>query len=124
MKKVLIIGMNPHTIDFTNPEIPQGLTAEKIEQGANATVEKLNSMDYDAELFLIDTGATDLSNLENHLKEKSFDGIVIGNGIRGITANFILFEQIVNVVHTHAPKSKIIFNTTPTNTDEAVKRWL
>uniref|UniRef100_UPI002152A36B hypothetical protein n=1 Tax=Parapedobacter tibetensis TaxID=2972951 RepID=UPI002152A36B len=124
MKKVLIIGMDPHTIDFANPEIPQGLTIEKIEQGANATVEKLNSMGYDAELFLIETGATDLSNLENHLNEKSFDGIVIGNGIRGIAANFILFEQIINAVHAHAPKSKIIFNTLPTDTDEAVKRWL
>uniref|UniRef100_UPI00214D9931 hypothetical protein n=1 Tax=Parapedobacter tibetensis TaxID=2972951 RepID=UPI00214D9931 len=124
MKKVLIIGMDPHTIDFTSPEIPQGLTIEKIEQGANATVEKLNSMGYDAELFLIETGATDLSNLENHLNEKSFDGIVIGNGIRGIAANFILFEQIINAVHAHAPKSKIIFNTLPTDTDEAVKRWL
>jgi len=35
-----------------------------------------------------------------------------------------LFEQIINVVHTNAPKSIIIFNTLPTNTDEAVKRWL
>lgn len=124
MKKVLIIGVDPHTIDFTNPEIPQGLTIEKIEEGANATVEKLYSMGYDAELFLIETGATNLSNLEDHLYDKSFDGIVIGNGIRGIAANFILFEQIINVVHIHAPKSKIIFNSLPTNTDEAVKRWL
>lgn len=124
MEKILIIGMDPHTIDFTNPEIPQGLTIEKIEKGANATLEKLNSMGYDAELFLIETGATDLSNLEKHLTEKNFDGIVIGNGIRSITANFILFEQIINVVHTNAPQSKIIFNTLPTNTDEAVKRWL
>lgn len=124
MKNILIIGMDPHTIDFTNPEIPKGLTVEKIEKGSNATLEKLHSMGYGAELFLIETGATDLSNLEKQLDEKTYDGIVIGNGIRSITSNFILFEQIVNAVHTDAPKSKIIFNTLPTNTDEAVKRWL
>lgn len=124
MKKVLIIGMDPHTIDFSNPEIPQGLTVEKIEQGAKATVEKLNTMGYDANLFLIETGTSDLSRLENHFNQKSYDGIVIGNGIRSIQTNFILFEQIVNVVHTHAPKAKIIFNSLPTDTDEAVKRWL
>jgi len=124
MKKVLIIGMDPHTIDFTNPEIPQGLTIEKIEKGANATLEKLNSMGYDAELFLIKTGDNDLGDLTEHLHHGSFDGVVIGNGIRGLKTNFILFEKIINVVHTHAPKSKIIFNSLPTDTDEAVKRWL
>ncbi|SHF09536.1 hypothetical protein SAMN05443144_105164 [Fodinibius roseus] len=124
MKNVLIIGMDPHTIDFTNPEIPEGLTAEKIERGTQTTLEKLHSLGYEAELFLIETGATDLNNLEEHLSKKNFDGIVIGNGIRSIATNFILFEQIVNTVHANAPTSKIIFNTLPTNTDEAVKRWL
>jgi hypothetical protein len=124
MKKVLIIGMNPHTIDFTNPEVPKGLTAEVIERGTKATLEKLNAMGYETEVFLIDTGTTDLSNLAKRLKEKNYAGVVIGNGIRSQTSNFILFEQIVNVVHTNAPGSKIIFNTLPTNTDEAVKRWI
>lgn len=124
MKKILIIGMDPHTIDFTNPEIPQGLTIEIIEKGAKATLEKLYSIGYSAEHFLIETGATGLSNLAKQLNEENYDGIVIGNGIRSITSNFILFEQIINVVHTNAPKSKIIFNTLPSNTDEAVKRWL
>jgi hypothetical protein len=39
-------------------------------------------------------------------------------------ANFILFEKLVNVVHADAPNAKIIFNTLPNDTDEAVKRWL
>jgi hypothetical protein len=124
MKTVLIIGINPATIDFTNPELPKGLTKEMVEQGTKATLEKLNSMGYQAEAFLIDTGTTDLSSLANQLKNKNYSGVVIGNGIRGQVSNFILFEKIVNVVHENAPASKIIFNTLPTNTDEAVKRWL
>jgi len=124
MKKILIIGMDPHTIDFTNPELPPGLTVEAIEQGTNATLEKLISIGYDAELFLIETGTTDLSKLAKQLSEKNYDGVVVGNGIRGLKANFILFEQIINVVHASAPKSKIIFNSLPTDTDWAVKRWL
>lgn len=124
MKTILIIGINPGTIDFTNPELPKGLTKEMVEQGTKATLDKLISMGYEAEAFLIDTGSTDLSNLANQLKNKNYSGVVIGNGIRGQASNFILFEQVVNVVHENAPKSKIIFNTLPTNTDEAVKRWL
>jgi len=124
MKTILIIGINPYTIDFTNPDLPKGLTSEIVERGTKATLEKLTSMGYEAELFLIDTGASDLSKLAKHLKGKSYSGIVIGNGIRSQTSNFILFEQIINEVHANAPESKIIFNTLPTNTDEAVKRWL
>ena len=94
MKKVLVIGISPRTIDFTNPEIPQGLSVEKIEKGTEATLEQLRSLGYDAELFLVETGATDLSNLTKQLNNKNYDGVVIGNGIRSIKVNFILFEQL------------------------------
>lgn len=124
MKTVLIIGMDPWTIDFTSPEIPAGLTPEKIELGTNATLEQLRAIGYDAETYLIKTGASDLSELATQLQETNYDGVVIGNGIRGLPSNFILFEKLVNLVHTNAPESKIIFNSLPTNTDEAVKRWL
>lgn len=124
MKTVLIIGMNPRAIDYTNPELPKGLTVEMIEQGTKATLEKLTSAGYDAGLFLIETDAINLDVLGKLLKEKDYDGVVIGNGIRGIKAHFVMFEQIINVVHANAPKSKIIFNNLPTDTDEAVKRWL
>ena len=124
MKRILIIGIDPHTIDFTNSEIPKGLTVEKIENGTKATIATLQDGGYKAEIFLIKTGNDDLSDLENHLRHNKFDGIVIGNGIRGLKANFILFEKIVNVVHTSALESIIIFNSLPTDTLESVKRWL
>jgi hypothetical protein len=124
MKKILIIGMNPKTIDFTNPELPKGLTIDIIEKGTKATLERLFSIGYDAQLFLIDTGETDLNNLAKQLKENNYDGVVVGNGIRGIKSNFILFEQIINVVHSNSSNSKIIFNSLPTDTEEAIKRWL
>lgn len=123
MKKILIIGINPQTIDFSNPEIAPGLTAEKVELGTKATIDNLVTMGYAAESFFLDTGASDYSQLIKKISSVQYDGIVIGNGIRGLASNFIMFEQIVNVVHEHAPKSKILFNSLPTNTDEAVKRW-
>jgi len=124
MKQVLIIGMNPKTIDFSNRELPPGLTVEIIEKGTNETIEKVEALGFNAELFLIDTGATDLGNLAAQLGKNNYDGVVVGNGIRTIKSNFFLFEKIINVVHTNAPKSKIIFNTLPTDTDEAIRRWL
>lgn len=124
MKKVLIIGVDPKTIDFSNPELPPGLTAEKIEKGTDASLERIRSEGYDAELFLVATGASDLRDLGERLQGNSYDGVVIGNGIRSIQGNFILFERLVNEIHAGAPSAKIIFNTSPTDTDEAIKRWL
>ena len=96
MKTVLIIGMNPRTIDYSSPELPKGLTAEQVEQGMRATLDNLDSMGFRAELFLIDTGADPSSGLVHHLAERRYDGIVIGNGIRSIQSNFLLFEKLVN----------------------------
>jgi hypothetical protein len=36
----------------------------------------------------------------------------------------LLFEKIVNLVHSLAPDAKICFNTTPADTAEAVQRWI
>jgi hypothetical protein len=36
MKQILIVGMNPHTIDFSQPGFLTGLTAEKVEMGLKA----------------------------------------------------------------------------------------
>jgi hypothetical protein len=49
---------------------------------------------------------------------------MIGAGIRTIPSNFILFEKLINVVHEHAPQAKLCFNTKPSDTADAVQRWL
>jgi hypothetical protein len=124
MKTILIIGMDPHTIDFTNPELPKGLTVEMVEQGTRATLDKLYTIGFEAEVFLINTGSTNMHDLENQLKNKKYSGVLIGNGVRSVSSNFIVFEQVINTVHKCAPDSRIIFNTLPTDTAEAVRRWL
>ena len=95
------------------PELAKGVIKQMVEQGKKAILEKLISIGFDAGIFVTDTGDTDLSKLAKQLNENRYDGIVIGNGIRSQASNFILFEQIINVVHANAPASKIIFNTLP-----------
>lgn len=124
MKRILIIGIDPKTIDFTSPDLVPGLTIEKVEMGLKTELEKLNGLGFKAEVFLFDLKETDVSKLITHLKEEKYDGIAIGAGIRVPRDTFILFEKIINAVHENAQGSKILFNTLPTNTAEAVQRWL
>jgi precorrin-6B methylase 2 len=58
------------------------------------------------------------------LKEKTFDCVLIGAGIRTIPPLFLLFEKLVNVVHEGAPQAKICFNTVPADTAVSVQRWV
>jgi hypothetical protein len=123
MKRVLIVGMNPHTIDFSKPGYLPGLTAEKVLTGLNAERENLEKEGFDSDMYLIDDGVLELSGLANQLKKNSFDGIMLGAGVRLPPSNFILFEKLVNTVHNNAPDSKTIFNTNPHDTADSVKRW-
>jgi len=62
--------------------------------------------------------------ISQKLSEKQFDCIVIGAGVRELPEYFLLFEKIINLVHQNAPASKICFNSKPTDTIEAIKRWI
>ena len=38
--------------------------------------------------------------------------------------HFLVFEQLVNTVHEHAPQARMAFNTGPTDSDAAVQRLI
>ncbi|MFJ3659684.1 hypothetical protein ACIPPM_04365 [Streptomyces sp. NPDC090119] len=50
--------------------------------------------------------------------------LVVGGGIRKTEQLLPLFEQIVNVVHRHAPRAALAFNTSGGDSVEAALRWL
>lgn len=124
MKRILIVGMNPNTVDFSKPGFEPGLTAEKVLLGIKTEREKLTELGYESELYFIDTGVSDSTDFVEILKSSKFDGVLIGAGVRISPVNFILFEKLVNTIHENAPGSKIIFNATPNDIVESVQRWL
>ena len=124
MKRILIVGMNPNTVDFSKPGFEPGLTAEKVLLGIKIEREKLTELGYESDLYFIDTGVSDLTDFVGKLKSSKFDGVLIGAGVRISPVNFILFEKLVNTIHENAPGSKIIFNATPNDIVESVQRWL
>jgi hypothetical protein len=121
---VLIVGLEPSLIDFSDPTYGgSGLTAAAVLAGLEADEAHLNALGYDAELCLIDFGETAEAVLREQLAKKSFNGILIGAGVRLIASNTFLFEKLVNLVHVAAPQAKFCFNTKPADTAAAVQRW-
>src|SRR5271156_809557 len=107
---VLIVGLEPSLIDFTDPTYgASGLDAAAVRAGLEADAAYLNELGYDAELCLTDFGETAGTVLDERLKKKSFDCILIGAGVRLIARNTPLFEKLVNVAHVDAPRAKLCF---------------
>lgn len=120
MKKVLMVGWHPTVVDYS--KYP-GLTAEKLEGALRADEKKLNDQGYDASIGFIFNGDTATDQLTKTLKENNFDVVMIGAGVRKDDDHFLIFEKLVNIVHEHAPNTRIAFNTGPMDSDAAIQRW-
>ena len=124
-KALLIVGIDPVLIDFSSPDFASyNLTADRVLSALQADGERLRSLGYETDLCLTDFGDTAARVLEDQLRAKSYDCVLIGAGVRAIPANLLLFEKLINVVHAIAPRAKICFNTNPSDTAEAVMRWV
>lgn len=124
---VLVIGLEPTLIDFSHPDYAStglGLDATKVLAGLKSSEDELTRRGYSVQMCLTDFGETAEAVVRGQLKQKQFDSVLIGAGVRTIPSNFLLFEKLVNVVLEHAPHATICFNTKPSDTAEAVRRWL
>lgn len=120
MKRVLMIGLRPDVVDFSNfPE----LTEEKLAAGLAAQERVLCELGFAARWCLTDRGETAEAVVRAALSAEPQDVVLIGAGVRMVPAHFALFERLINVVHECAPTAKICFNTRPDDTREAVLRW-
>ncbi len=123
-KNVLVIGLDPTLIDFSQPGYAPGMNTAKVLAGLKSSEDELTRMGYSVQMCLTDFGETAEAVVQSVLKQKRFDCILIGAGVRSNPSNFILFEKLINVVHEHAPQAKLCFNTVPSDTAAAVKRWI
>ena len=120
-KTVLAIGLDPAFADFG--AFPQ-LTPELILNYIEAQIAQLRALGFDAHSCLIDLGETAEAVTTTALKSKRYDCVVIGAGLREPPPRLLLFEKIINLVHTLAPAARICFNTNPADPAEAVQRWI
>ena len=123
-KSVLVVGLDPTLIDFSQPGYPPGMSIAKVLAGMKSSEDELTRLRYDVQTCLTDFGDTAVAVVQTQLKRKRFDCVLIGAGVRTNPSHLMLFEQLINVVHEHAPQAKLCFNQLPSDIAEAVKRWL
>jgi hypothetical protein len=121
-KKVLMLGLDPKLVDYAH--LPVKLDEATLRTALAADEKRLGDLGYDAKWLLLDRGATAEMVVSAALKEKTFDCVLIGAGIRTVPPLFLLFEKLVNLLHEGAPHAKICFNTVPDDTAVSVQRWV
>jgi hypothetical protein len=123
-KSVLLIGLDPTLIDFSQPGYPPGMNATKVFAGLKSCEDELTGLGYSVQMCFTDFGDTAESVVQRQLGRNRFDCVLIGAGVRAVPSHFLLFEKLINVVHEHAPQARLCFNTVPSDTAAAVQRWV
>ena len=122
--RVLFVGEDPKKVDFSDPSLPKGLNADKIQAGIDLAAAKFKERGWTGDLCMISPDNSGLAMLEKQLASATYDCVVIGGGLRVPPKGLMLFEKVVNAIHKGAPSAAIAFNTEPEDTAAAAGRWL
>jgi hypothetical protein len=124
MTRILFVGQKPETVDFSDPSLPPGFDATKINAGIAVAVAKIKERGWQGDTCMITPDATGSAMLKRALEAVSYDCVVIGGGLRIPPKGLALFENVVNIIHKAAPNAAIAFNTRPEDTADAAARQL
>lgn len=123
MPRVLLIGLKPEAVDFSDPDLPPGMTARKIAGGIETALADMRGRGWQAELCPILPDESADATIAASLA-RGWDCVVIGGGIRLPAKGLRLFERVVNAVVKGALGTPIAFNTRPDDSADAAARWL
>ena len=124
MTRILFVGQKPETVDFSDPSLPPGFDADKINAGIAIAVEKIEERGWRGDTCMITPDDAGSAVLEEQLQGAAYDCVVIGGGLRIPPKSLALFETVVNIIHKAAPEAAIAFNTRPEDTADAAARLL
>jgi len=124
MTRVLLVGLDPETVDFSDPALPPGMTAEKIRAGIAVAQRQFAERGWEGDIGMIRPDETAGPAVERLLTSKSYDCVVIGAGVRLPPRNLALLEVVINAIRKAAPGAAIAFNTRPDDSADAAARWV
>jgi hypothetical protein len=108
-------------LPLDHPSIPIEIRKEASVQ-LPLLIDRMQAEGYGYELvFASPEGG--LENFKSQLGARGPDGVVIGGGVVGNPQMRFFMEQIIDVIRTSAPRSKILLIGRPEEAPAAVARW-
>ena len=124
MTRVLLLGYDPETVDFSDPALPPGMSVENVHAGIAVALKQFAERGWESDVGFIRPDESAGPTVERLLASKSYDCVVIGAGVRLPPRRLATFETVINAVRTAAPGAAIAFNTRPDDSADAAARWL
>jgi len=124
MTRILLLGYDPETVDFSDPALPPGMSVEKVHAGIAVALKQFAERGWESDLCFIRPDDTAGPTVERQLGSTHYDCVVIGAGVRLVTGGLPLFEVVINAVRNAAPGTAIAFNTRPDDSADAAARGL
>jgi hypothetical protein len=124
MSRILLVGYDPETVDFSDPALPPGMSIEKVHAGIAVAVKQFAERGWESDLCFIRPDETAGPTVERQLGSSQYDCVVIGAGVRLPPRSLRLFEVVIDAVRRAAPGAAIAFNTRPDDSADAAARGL
>ena len=124
MTRVLLVGLDPETVDFSDPALPPGMTVEKVRAGVAVAVKQFTDRGWESDVCYFPPDETAGPAVARQLRSTNYDCVVIGGGVRLPPRNLALFEVVIHAIRTAAPGAAIAFNTRPDDSADAAARGL
>ena len=124
MTQILLLGLDPDTVDYSDPALPPGMTAEKVRAGIAVAMKQFADRGWESDVGFIRPDETAGPTVERQLRSTNYDCVVIGGGVRLPPRNLTLLEVVINTVRKTAPGATIAFNTWPDDSADAAARWV
>lgn len=124
MARVLIIGIDPDEVDFSDPSLPPGMDAEVIRRGIVRGLDELRAAGHDPDHLHIPADPAGLGELAERLARDRVDCVVVGGGVRLPPRNLVLFEAVLNTIGRVVPSPAIALVARPEDCASAADRVL
>jgi hypothetical protein len=98
MPRVLLVGFDRETVDFSNPALPSGMSVEEIRAGIVLALKQTTDRGCEGDVCLIRPDQTVGQTVERHLASANYDCVAIAAGVRLPPQGLALFEVVVNAV--------------------------
>jgi hypothetical protein len=123
MTRVLLVGYDPETVDYSNLALPPGMSAERIRTGVALALKQITDREWEGDVCYIRPGWNGWPDGGASL---GFRKLCLRCNRRGCPPpqSLAVFEAVLNAIHRAAPAAAIAFNTRPEDSVDAAARWL
>ena len=120
--RILLIGIDPDSMDYSQPGTPPGLNAMTAKEGRNSVVALFKQQGDRCDVCELQPNRNPLTALKPVFADATYDCVLIGGGLRVPQPSLPLFEAVIDAIRQYAPRTSIAFNTSPEDCVAAVAR--